>query len=90
MPVSQLGKLRAFRAGCGTDLGQRSHSGLAEVSCFHRGSPLFPAGSGAVVVRSRRTRQNLDHSSLGMQSQLFSAHSRMRKRGRLRTMSPAR
>jgi len=47
----QLGKLRAFGGGSGADLGERSGSGQAGLGCFHRGSPLFPARSGAVVVR---------------------------------------
>ena len=49
--VSQLGKLRHFGAGWGADLAERLDCGLCRLGCFHRGSPLFPALSGAVVVR---------------------------------------
>jgi len=46
-----FGKLRAFGAGWGTDLGERLRVGLDGLGCF-RGSPLFPARSGAAVVRA--------------------------------------
>lgn len=47
----QLGKLRSFAAGSGADLGERLRGGLVGLGRFHRDSPLFPARSGALVVR---------------------------------------
>jgi hypothetical protein len=53
MPEPQLGKLRSFGGGSGSDLGERSDPGSVGPGCFHRGSPLFPARSGALVVQRR-------------------------------------
>lgn len=47
----QLGKLRHFGAGWSADLGERLGCSLCGLSHSHRGSPLFPALSGALVVR---------------------------------------
>ena len=49
---SQLGKLRSFRAGLAVDLVEWPSLNLAWFGCFHCGSRLFPARSGAVVVRA--------------------------------------
>lgn len=50
----QLGKLRSFGAGCGAGLGKRPRCALVGLGCFHRASPILPARSGALVVRSVR------------------------------------
>jgi hypothetical protein len=50
-PCSQLGKLRSSVADAGADLGGCSRCGLAGLGSLHRGSPLFPVQSGALVVR---------------------------------------
>lgn len=50
-PGPQLGKLRASAAGSGAELGEWTRRDHSEVSLYHCGSPLFPAVSGAVVVR---------------------------------------
>lgn len=47
----QLGKLRAFGAGRAAELGVRPTLSLIAPGRFHRGFPLFPALSGALVVR---------------------------------------
>jgi hypothetical protein len=48
----QLGKLRSLARVLGADLGEQSSRGLVGRGCFPRDSPLLPAPSGAVVVRS--------------------------------------
>lgn len=48
---SELGKLRAFGPGLGADLGKRLNRGIAGLGSSPRDSPLFPARSGALVVR---------------------------------------
>src|ERR1044072_2925979 len=52
-PSPQLGKLRAFGASWGAELGESLDRVLVEPDHFHRDSPLFPARSGAGVVRRR-------------------------------------
>ena len=48
----ELGKLRAFAPGPGADLGERSGCGVVGLVSLSRDSLLFPARSGALVVRS--------------------------------------
>jgi hypothetical protein len=47
----QLGKLRSFEGGWGVDLATRATCGVFRSVRVHRDSPLFPARSGALVVR---------------------------------------
>lgn len=47
----QLGKLKAFGGSSGADLGARPPYGPVVLDCFHPGSPLSPARSGALVVQ---------------------------------------
>jgi hypothetical protein len=49
---SQLGKLRAFGAQLGADLGKRAYCEVVGLGGSPRDAPLFPARSGAPVVRS--------------------------------------
>ncbi|MGC0402644.1 hypothetical protein RKD27_005288 [Streptomyces sp. SAI-126] len=98
----QLGKLRSLWGRLGADLGERLVSGPSQHARVHRDSPLFPARSGALVVRSCSTlpvrseaaQQYTCHSFIGIvpsqASQTMSAHSRATKTGRLRTTSPTR
>lgn len=51
LPGPQVGKLRHFGTGWSADLGERLGRGLVGLGPFHRGSSLFAALSGAVVVR---------------------------------------
>ncbi len=44
-------------AGTGADLGERPGHGLVVLGRFHRDSPLFPARSGALVVRFAGARE---------------------------------
>ncbi|BCL29538.1 hypothetical protein GCM10017557_43970 [Streptomyces aurantiacus] len=49
---SQLGKLRLFVVGKVAGLCERLGVRPVAPGCFHRDSPLFPAQSGALVVRA--------------------------------------
>jgi hypothetical protein len=51
-PRSELGKLRSFAAGSAADLRGRYGCRLVGLGGFRRESPLFPARSGALVVRA--------------------------------------
>jgi hypothetical protein len=50
-PSPQLGKLRAFEAGSGADLGERLISALVGQDCVLRDSPLDLVRCGAVPRR---------------------------------------